>query len=78
MSMQGGSGAYVHERRKMTCRDTRLPETTEAEHLWDIAEYCRQAGICRAEEERLIRILGRFASRHELQMNIFRGPSRAR
>lgn len=78
MSMRGGGCAYVHEGRKMTCSDTRLLEDAKSEQVWDIADYCRQAGICRAEEERLIRILGRYASRHELQMNIVRGPSRAR
>ncbi|WP_425487692.1 hypothetical protein [Mycoplana rhizolycopersici] len=62
----------------MTCSDTRLLEEASSEPVWDIAEYCRQAGICQAEEKRLIRILGRYASRHELQMNIVRGPSRAR
>ncbi|QRM55280.1 hypothetical protein F3Y30_12605 [Sinorhizobium sp. BG8] len=62
----------------MTCSDTGVPEVTKSEHVWDIADYCRRAGVCQAEEERLIRILGKYASRHELQMNIVRGPSRAR
>lgn len=62
----------------MTCSDTRSPEERKAEHVWDIADYCRQAGICPNEAQRLIKILGRYASRHELQMNIVRGPSRAR
>nr|WP_311785927.1 hypothetical protein [Fererhizobium litorale] len=62
----------------MTHSDIRLLEDTEAELVWDISEYCRRAGIHEAEEKRLIKILGRYASRHELQMNIVRLPRRMR
>lgn len=58
--------------------DSRHLDQDQAKHVWDVAEYCRKAGIHRAEEKRLIKILGRFASVHELQMNINRPNNRSR
>jgi hypothetical protein len=58
--------------------DTRHLDHVRAKHVWDISEYCRKAGIHRAEEKRLIKILGRYASAHELQMNVIRPNNRAR
>jgi hypothetical protein len=43
-----------------------------------VAEYCRRSGIHKAEERRLIKVLGRYASSHELQMNIVRPQTRTR
>jgi hypothetical protein len=43
-----------------------------------VAEYCRRSGIHKAEEQRLIKVLGRYASSHELQMNIVRPQTRTR
>ena len=53
-------------------------DKSQARHVWDVAEYCRRTGIPKAEERRLIRVLGRFASSHELQMNIVRPQTRMR
>lgn len=58
--------------------DGRQLEQTQVKHVWEVAEYCRKAGIHQAEEKRLIKVLGRYASAHELQMNIVRPNNRAR
>ncbi|NVP56367.1 MULTISPECIES: hypothetical protein [Rhizobiaceae] len=47
-------------------------------HVWEVSEYCRKSGVSRTEEKRLIRILGRYASAHELQMNLVRPNNRSR
>ncbi|ABR61420.1 hypothetical protein GOC91_13235 [Sinorhizobium medicae] len=51
---------------------------SQAKHVWDVAEYCRRSGIHEAEERRLIKVLGRYASSHELQMNVVRPQKRIR
>ncbi|WEX76851.1 hypothetical protein PYH37_005199 [Sinorhizobium numidicum] len=53
-------------------------DRTHAKHVWDVAEYCRRNGIHKAEEKRLIKVLGKYASTHELQMNIVRPQTRTR
>ncbi|AFL53634.1 hypothetical protein ABIE78_006744 [Sinorhizobium fredii] len=58
--------------------DIRKLEKTDAKHVWDVAEYCRRSGIHKAEEQRLIKVLGRYASAHELQMNVVRPQTRTR
>ncbi|MCD2180799.1 hypothetical protein OCK02_04880 (plasmid) [Rhizobium sp. TRM96647] len=50
----------------------------QAKRVWEVSEYCRKAGVSRREEQRLIKILGRYASAHELQMNIVRPNNRSR
>ncbi|WP_082557482.1 hypothetical protein [Ensifer sp. Root127] len=50
----------------------------EAQPLLEVSEYRRHAGVDEAEERRLITLLGRYASRHELQMNIIRSLRRVR
>lgn len=35
----------------------------------DVAEHCRKNGLDKAQERRLLLLFGRFATRHELQMN---------
>lgn len=44
----------------------------------DVLEYCRRTGVDETEEKRLISLLGRYASCHELQINIVRLPYRGR
>ncbi|WP_085034253.1 hypothetical protein [Ensifer aridi] len=58
--------------------DTRKLDQSQARHVWDVAEYCKRSGIHKAEEQRLIKVLGRYASSHELQMNIVRPQTRTR
>ena len=58
--------------------DIRHLDHERAKHVWEVSEYCRKAGIHRVEEKRLIKILGRYASAHELQMNVIRPNSRSR
>ncbi|MDK1488469.1 hypothetical protein QN219_00115 [Sinorhizobium sp. 7-81] len=62
----------------MTHADVRTLDKFRAKHVWDVAEYCRRTGIQKAEEKRLIKVLGKYASSHELQMNIIRHHSRIR
>ncbi len=47
-------------------------------HVLDVIEHCRKNGLDKAEERKLLRLFGRFASRHELQMNTRRVPPAAR
>ncbi|KQV73274.1 hypothetical protein ASC90_07720 [Rhizobium sp. Root1220] len=49
-----------------------MTNETSVRAVWDISQYCKKAGVHEAEEERLIAMLGRFATSHELQMNINR------
>ncbi|APG85676.1 hypothetical protein [Sinorhizobium americanum] len=58
--------------------DIRKLERTDAKHVWDVAEYCKRTGLHKAEEQRLIKVLGRYASAHELQMNVVRPQTRTR
>ncbi|HEV7320505.1 MAG TPA: hypothetical protein VGO04_18055 [Ensifer sp.] len=58
--------------------EVKLIATTGAQPLLDVSEYCRNAGICDVEERRLLLLLGRQASCHELQMNIVRRRIRTR
>ncbi|WDZ79335.1 hypothetical protein PWG15_28080 (plasmid) [Ensifer adhaerens] len=61
----------------MTSTEVRLI-APEAQPLLDVSEYCKRTGICEAEERRLLLLLGRHASCHELQMNIAKRRFRAR
>ena len=58
--------------------DIRTVDNPQAKHIWDVADYCRRTGIHKTEEQRLIKVLGRYATRHELQMNIVRVQTRLR
>ena len=58
--------------------DIRTVDNPQAKHIWDVADYCRRTGIHKIEEQRLIKVLGRYATRHELQMNIVRVQTRIR
>lgn len=58
------------DNRQFTHRETR--------HVLDVAEHCRRNGLDKAQERRLLLLFGRFASRHELQMNTKRPPQNVR
>ncbi|OHV75355.1 hypothetical protein [Ensifer sp. LCM 4579] len=58
--------------------DIKKLDQIQARHVWDVAEYCRRSGLHKTEERRLIRVLGKFASSHELQMNVIRPQTRVR
>lgn len=58
--------------------DIRTVDNPQARHIWDVADYCRRTGIHKTEEQRLIKVLGRYATCHELQMNIVRVQTRIR
>ena len=58
--------------------DVRTVDNPQARHIWDVADYCRRTGIHKSEERRLIKVLGRYATSHELQMNIVRAQTRIR
>ena len=49
----------------MTAKEVKLIALSGAQPLLDVSEYCRRAGICEAEERRLLLLLGRQASCHE-------------
>lgn len=44
----------------------------------DVAAHCQKNGLDKAQERKLLMLLGRFASRHELEMNIKRQPENLR
>ncbi|MCK3780890.1 hypothetical protein MZK49_29920 [Ensifer sesbaniae] len=58
--------------------DVRTVDNSQVKHIWDVADYCRRTGLHKAEERRLIKVLGRYATSHELQMNIVRAHTRIR
>lgn len=58
------------DNRQFTPRQTR--------HVLDVIEHCRRNGLDKAEERKLLLLFGRFASRHELQMNTKRPPASPR
>ncbi|TRA98504.1 hypothetical protein EXN68_19895 [Rhizobium rhizogenes] len=43
--------------------------------ILNVAEFCRRYRLDKAEETRLRKLFGEFASRHELLMNAQRKPS---
>lgn len=54
--------------------DNRQFTPRQPRHVLDVIEHCRRNGLDEAEERKLLRLFGRFASRHELQMNTKRPP----
>ena len=58
------------DNRQFTCKQPR--------HVHDVVEHCRKNGLDKAQERRLLLLFGRFASRHELQMNTKRPPQNLR
>lgn len=51
---------------------------TQRRAVIDVAAHCQKNGVDKAQERKLLQLLGRFASRHELQMNIKRQPENLR
>lgn len=49
-----------------------------ASKVFDVVAYCRSQRIDEGEIRKLIRLVGRFASRLEIQMNLTRRPARFR
>ncbi|MEI2298789.1 hypothetical protein [Ensifer sp. MJa1] len=58
--------------------DIRSVDSARTKHVWDVADYCRRSGVHKAEEQRLIKVLGKYATSHELQINIVRAQTRVR
>ncbi|MGQ3211717.1 MAG: hypothetical protein ACT6U0_20775 [Shinella sp.] len=58
--------------------DDRQFSPRETRSVLDVAEHCRKNGLDKAEERKLLLLFGRFASRHELQMNIKPPPQNFR
>nr|WP_077966555.1 hypothetical protein [Ensifer adhaerens] len=54
----------------MSSHEARLSSQPDARPVLEISEYCRRTGVGEAEERRLITLLGRYATWHELQMNV--------
>jgi len=55
--------------------DNRSFRPREARKVLDVVEHCRKTGLDKAEQRKLLMLFGRFASPHELQMNIKRLPT---
>ncbi|WP_075292258.1 hypothetical protein [Pararhizobium arenae] len=55
--------------------DTKNIEETVAKRMWSVAEFCKRYRLDQAEETRLRKLLGDFASQHELLMNARRKAS---
>lgn len=62
----------------MSSHEVRFPPQPDLRPVLDVSEYCRRSGVSETEEKRLITLLGRYASRHELEMNMVRWPLRTR
>lgn len=58
--------------------DNRQFGPRQARQILDVIEHCRKHGVDKAEERKLLILFGRFASRHELEMNIKRPPQNVR
>jgi hypothetical protein len=54
--------------------DTRQFSPRQTHHVIDVVEHCRKNGLDKAEERKLLLLFGRFATRHELQINTKRPP----
>ncbi|UPA26413.1 hypothetical protein [Shinella oryzae] len=46
--------------------------------VYDVVLYCRQQGIHEAEARKLVRLIGPFADRLAIQMNLTKRPVRFR
>ena len=54
--------------------DNRQFSPRQTRNIFDVVEHCRRNGLDKAEERKLLRLFGRFATRHEIQMNVKRPP----
>jgi hypothetical protein len=55
--------------------DNKTIDGNRTKPILNVAEFCRRYRLDKAEETRLRKLLGEFASRHELLMNAQRKPS---
>lgn len=62
----------------MSSHEVGFPPRPEARPVIEVSEYCRRTGVSEAEEKRLVTLLGRYASRHELKINMVRWHLRIR
>lgn len=53
--------------------DNRQKQLHNAKIVYEVVGHCRKNGIDKSEERKVTQLLGRFASRHELEVN---APSR--
>lgn len=49
-----------------------------AKEVFDVVAYCSSHRIDEREMRKLLRLLGHFATRHEIQMNLTTRPARIR
>ena len=49
-------------------------ETNGVKKVWSVAEFAKRYRLDQAEEARLLKLLGPFASQQELLMNASRAP----
>jgi hypothetical protein len=54
--------------------DTKEIDEAKLREVWSISEFARRHRLDHAEEQRLRKLFGDFASRHELLMNARRPP----
>ncbi|QRM55835.1 hypothetical protein [Sinorhizobium sp. BG8] len=58
--------------------DNRQMRASTAKSVIDVASHCKQNGIDKSEQKKLLRLLGRFATAHELHMNMPLRPPKFR
>jgi hypothetical protein len=66
---ESGGGIMQHLDKKLS---------TPASRVFDVLAYCRSQRIKESETRKLLRLVGRFASRLEIQMNLTNRPARFR
>lgn len=54
--------------------DINRVERTISTRVWSVAEFCKRYRLDKEEQTRLQKLLGDFASQHELLMNARRPP----
>lgn len=53
-------------------------QSSPAHKVYDVVVYCRSRRIDEKEMRKLLRLVGRFASRLEIEMNLTNRPARFR
>lgn len=54
--------------------DKQQPEFAQPKPVFNVTDFCKRYRLDQAEEKRLRKLFGDFASRHELLMNAQRKP----
>lgn len=54
--------------------DQKTAETHGFKRVWNVSEFAKRYRLDEKEENRLLKLLGPFASEHELLMNATRSP----